>query len=132
MVRSLIGSDEEGRPVCGPCAGAPGLDYTCRECGRGGEIHSSKRCFSCVLAERARNLLAGPSGEVPAQLHPLLEALSSVSNPATAVSWLSTSRSAQLLGRLARTGDPITHDLLDDLPQDGAASPAPGTGAAAR
>ena len=34
------------------------------------------------------------------------------------VSWLGTSRSARLLGRLARTGDPITHDLLDDLPQD--------------
>ena len=117
VVRPLIGSDEQGRPVCGPCAGAPGLDYTCRECGRGGEIHSGRRCFSCVLAERARVLLAGPGGEVSAQLQPLLEALSTVSNPATVVSWLGTSRSARLLGRLARTGDPITHDLLDDLPQ---------------
>ncbi len=117
MVRPLIGSDEQGRPVCGPCAGAPGLDYTCRECGRGGQIHSSRRCFSCVLAERARILLTGPGGEVSEQLHPLLEALSTVSNPATVVSWLGTSRSARLLGRLARTGDPITHDLLDNLPQ---------------
>jgi hypothetical protein len=33
------------------------------------------------------------------------------------VSWLGTSRSARLLGNLAGTGDPITHDLLDDLPQ---------------
>jgi len=113
----LIGSDEQGRPVCGPCAGAPGLDYTCRECGRGGEIHSSRCCFRCVLAERARILLAGPGGDVPAQLYPLLEALSTVTNAATVVKWLSTSRSARLLGRLARTGDPITYDLLDDLPQ---------------
>jgi hypothetical protein len=117
VVRPLIGSDEQGRPVCGPCAGAPGLDYTCRECGKGGEIHSGRRCFGCVLAERARILLAGPGGEVSAQLHPLLGALSTVTNPATVVSWLGTSRSARLLGRLARTGDPITHDLLDDLPQ---------------
>ena len=116
-VRPLIGNDEQRRPVCGPCAGAPELDYTCRECGRGGEIHSNRRCFGCVLAERARILLAGPGGEVPDQLQPLLEALSSVSNPATVVSWLGTSRSARLLGRLARTGDPITHDLLDGLPQ---------------
>jgi hypothetical protein len=34
------------------------------------------------------------------------------------VSWLGASRSALLLGNLARTGDLITHDLLDDLPQD--------------
>jgi hypothetical protein len=117
VVRPLIGRDEEGRPVCGPCAGVPGLDYTCRECGRGGEIHSSRRCFSCVLAERARLLLTGPGGEVAVQLHPLLEAFSTVTNPATVVSWLGTSRSARLLGRLASTSDPITHDLLDDLRQ---------------
>ena len=117
MIRPLIGSDKQGRPLCGPCAGAPGLDYTCRECGRGGEIHSGRRCFRCVLGERARILLAGPGGDVSAQLHPLLEALTTVTNPATMVSWLGTSRSARLLGRLARTGNPITHDLLDDLPQ---------------
>ncbi len=50
-------------------------------------------------------------------MQPLLEALSSVTNPATVVSWLGTSRSARLLGRLARTGHPITHDLLDGPPQ---------------
>jgi hypothetical protein len=117
VVRPLIGGNEQGRPVCGPCVGAPGLDYTCRECDRGGEIHSDRRCFRCVLAERARILLTGPGGEVSAQLHPLLEMLTTVTNPATVVSWLGTSRSARLLGRLARTGDPITRDLLDDLRQ---------------
>jgi hypothetical protein len=70
-----------------------------------------------VLAERARALLAGPAGDVPAQLQPLLEALTTVTNPATVVKWLGTSRSARLLSQLARTGDPITHDLLDALPQ---------------
>ena len=65
VTQPLIGSDEQGRPVCGPCAGAPGLDFTCRECDRGGEIHGNRRCFSCVLAERARILLAGPGGDVP-------------------------------------------------------------------
>jgi hypothetical protein len=44
-------------------------------------------------------------------------ALATVANPATVVAWLGKSRSAQLLGSLARTGDPITHDLLDELPQ---------------
>ena len=44
-------------------------------------------------------------------------ALTTVTNPATVVTWLGKSRSARLLGGLARTGDPVTHDLLDDLPQ---------------
>jgi len=115
--RPLIGKDEDGRQVCGPCADAPGLDYSCRECGRGGEIHSERRCFRCVLAERAQGLLAGPDGEVSEQLQPLLAALTAVSNPATVVSWLGKSRSARLLGRLAKSGQPITHDVLDELPQ---------------
>jgi hypothetical protein len=63
-VRPLIGSDEQKRLVCGPCAGAPGLDYTCRECGRGGQIHSERRCFGCVLGDRTRILLTGPGGDV--------------------------------------------------------------------
>ena len=117
-VRPLVGRDGQARPVCGPCAGTPGLDYACRECGRAGQIHSGGRCFYCVLAERARILLAGPGGDIPAQLHPLLDALTTVTNPATAVKWLGASRSARLLGNLARTGDLITHELLDGLPQD--------------
>lgn len=44
-------------------------------------------------------------------------ALTTVVNPATVVTWLRKSRSAQLLGSLARTGNPVTHDLLDDLPK---------------
>ena len=117
IVRPLIGSDEHGELICGPCAGAPGLDYTCRECGRGGEIHSERRCYRCVLARRARELISDPAGQVPSQLQPLLTALSAVSNPATVVYWLGKSRSARLLGSLARTGQPITHDVLDGLPQ---------------
>jgi hypothetical protein len=50
-------------------------------------------------------------------LRPLLAALTMVTNPATVVTWLGKSSAAQLLGGLARTGDPITHDLLDNLPQ---------------
>jgi hypothetical protein len=117
-VRPLVGRDGQTRPVCGPCAGTPGLAYACRECDRAGQIHSGGRCFYCVLAERARILLAGPGGDIPAQLHPLLEALTTVANPATVVKWLGASRSARLLGELARTGDLITHELLDGLPQD--------------
>jgi hypothetical protein len=62
-------------------------------------------------------LLAGPGGEVSAQLHPLFAALTTVTNPATVLTWLGKSRSAQPLGSLARSGSPVTHGLLDNLPQ---------------
>ena len=115
-VRPLIGASQHG-PVCGPCAGAPALDYTCRECGRSGQIHSHHRCFSCVLAGRTADLLTGPGGQVPAQLQPLLTALATAAHPATVLHWVSASKSAGLLGTLASSGQPITHELLDDLPQ---------------
>jgi hypothetical protein len=117
VVRPLIGSDERGELICGPCAGASGLDYTCRECGRGGEIHSGRRCYRCVLAGRAQALLSDRAGDVSPQLQPLVAAFSTVTNPATVVNWLGKSRSARLLGQLADSGHPITHGLLDDLPQ---------------
>jgi hypothetical protein len=116
-VRPLIGSGDHGGQMCGPCAGAPGMDYACRECGHSGELHSDHRCFRCVLGERTRILLTGPDGEVSAQLQPLLAAFSAVSNPATVVTWVGRSRSASLLGRLANSGQPIAHDALDGLPQ---------------
>jgi hypothetical protein len=81
VVRPLIGSDEQKRPVCGPCSGTPGLDYTCRECGRGGQIHGDRRCFGSVLGERARILLTGPGGDVPAQRQPLLGYLINPADP---------------------------------------------------
>ena len=38
--------------------------------------------------------------------------------PGRLIAGVAASRSARLLSNLARTGDPITHDLLDGLPQD--------------
>ena len=110
----------DGSARCQFCATRP--VRTCSACGQQRTVAGTTDagpvcCFGCVLAERAHALLAGPSGEVPAQLHPLFAALTTVTNPATEVTWLGKSRSAQLLGSLARTGNPITHDLLDDLPQ---------------
>ena len=40
-----------------------------------------------------------------------------MTNPATVVTWMGRSRSASLLGRLAKSGQPVTHDALDGLPQ---------------
>jgi len=70
-----------------------------------------------VKAERAQALLSDRAGDVSPQLQPLLAAFSTVTNLATVVNWLGKSRSARLPGQLADSGHPITHGLLDDLPQ---------------
>ncbi|GLI03918.1 hypothetical protein Pa4123_91990 [Phytohabitans aurantiacus] len=93
------------------------MTYTCRECGRSGEIHCDQRCFRCVLTERVIDLLADADGRVAQQFRPLLHALTRVENPATVVGWLAKSRSAKLLRDLAAAAEPITHDVLDQQPQ---------------
>jgi hypothetical protein len=113
--RPLIGRDDTGARICGPCSGVE-LTYTCRACGHDGEIHCDQRCFRCVLTERATDLLTGTGG-VADQLRPLLDAIRQVDNPATVVAWLARSPSAKLLRQLALAGEPITHDLLDQQPQ---------------
>ncbi|MFI1195708.1 hypothetical protein ACH4T9_20975 [Micromonospora sp. NPDC020750] len=44
------------------------------------------------------------------------QALLSVEHPITVIGWLRKSESARLLARLTRSGEPITHGLLDELP----------------
>ena len=65
VIRPLIGSDKQGRPLCGPCAGAPGLDYTCRECGRGGEIHSGRAVSAASWANAPGSCSPAPAGTFP-------------------------------------------------------------------
>lgn len=114
--RPLIGRDHTATSICGPCAGVD-LTYTCRSCGQDGEIHYDRRCFRCVLTERVTDLLTGPDGQVAPQLRPLLHALRQVDRPATIVGWLARSRSAKLLRQLVISGQPITHEVLDQHPQ---------------
>ncbi|MGW3943047.1 hypothetical protein [Streptomyces phaeochromogenes] len=60
--------------------------------------------------------LTGPDGQVSAQLRPLLGALASADSPRGVLCWLQRSPNAQLLGELAAAGQPLSHDLLDELP----------------
>jgi len=99
----------------GPCAGHD-VDYACRQCGRSGNPHGGGRCASCVLAERLHALLAGPEGAVSPQLRPLLDAMSKVGSPFSAIHWITSSPNARLLTRLAADDRPISHELLDELP----------------
>lgn len=112
--RVLIGLDEAGDRICGPCAGAT-IDYRCRACGQPGS-HANGRCSRCVTAELLDEALAGPDGSIPDQLLPLRDALGAAADPRSVAVWLAGSAAAQLLRALAGGGTPITHEALDALP----------------
>jgi integrase len=116
-LQPLIAVDDDGRRTCGPCAGVA-IDYTCRRCGQGGRLYAEGTCTRCVLADRLQDLLQRPDGTTaPPQLAPVRDALLTVEYPISILGWLRKSASARLLARLAAEDRPITHDLLDQLPQ---------------
>lgn len=116
--RVLVARTPDRDELCGPCAGAEDLDFTCRRCGVPGQIHAGDGCARCVLGDRLRNLLHGPDGAVPPQLQPLLDALIAAEKPHSVLEWLATSPSATLLAGLAAHPGELTHELLDALAQD--------------
>jgi len=118
-VRVLTAVDGSGAGACGPCVGA--RDYSCGGCGRPGFLYADERCQWCVLDTRVRDLLTGPDGRIAAELVPLHVALTDTDRPASLIGWLGKpTGSARLLAELAGRGEPISHDLLDQL------APAPG------
>lgn len=115
-MRVLIGREATG-DVCGPCAGVD-LDYLCPRCGKAGNCHTAGSCASCVVGDRVHELLSGTDTYVTDQLQPLAHALAATDRPFQMLTWLTRSRSAALLARLARQHGEITHAMLDDLAAD--------------
>jgi ribosomal protein L40E len=113
----LIGRDESGAGICGPCAGHD-IDFTCRQCGRSGYPYGRGRCAYCVLADRVAELLADPDGAIAPELQPLADAFSRVHLPFRAIQWIRESPAAAILAHLVAQQRPLTHDLLDELPPD--------------
>ncbi|MFC9647397.1 hypothetical protein [Streptomyces sp. NPDC056937] len=76
------------------------------------------RCARRPLADRVNDLLAGDRGAVPAQLEALAGVFTGAENPYPVLSWLHRSQAAHLLAHLAGHDSPISHELLDNLPQN--------------
>ena len=117
VTQPLIGLDDAGTRICGPCAGVD-VDYVCPGCGQAGHIASEGRCYACLAANRAHELLAGTDGNVRAELRPLLDALLGADSPDAVWQWIGEGTpAAGVLAQLVAAPGPLSHDLLDDLPQ---------------
>ncbi len=113
----LVGLDQQGQRICGPCAGLD-IDYTCPACGRAGFVPRDGRCERCLAAHRAEELLTGTNGVIRAELRPLATALANTEAPDAILTWLRPGGPAeQLFRHLTEADAPASHELLDSWPQ---------------
>ncbi|MER6200648.1 hypothetical protein ABT234_25195 [Streptomyces sp. NPDC001586] len=96
----MVATASDGSGLCAGCCGDTG------------------RCARCTLADRVHDLLTGDRGAVPNQLTGLAGVLTGAENPYPVLSWLHRSQAARLLAHLAGQDSPISHELLDNLPQN--------------
>ena len=69
------------------------------------------------MTARVRELLAGPNGQISTQLEGVATFLLDDSTSEQTQEVLNSAEWIQLLGELAASGEPITHEVLDDLGQ---------------
>jgi hypothetical protein len=112
----LIVLDHHGRRVCPGCAGLD-LDYRCRRCHRSGRVIAGGLCFNCLAHDRVNLLLADHRGVLPSRLRPVIPALLAAGTGEAVWRWLDPRKAtAHLVGHIAASTDPVSHDLLDTLP----------------
>lgn len=116
-VRPLVGVGECGGSVCGPCSGDR-RNWICEGCGQVDILVGGTNCLACSANARVRELLAGPDGRVPTQLEGIVKFLLEDNAPERTHEILNGSGWIQTLRGLVTAGRPITHQALDELPQD--------------
>src|SRR5437764_973264 len=70
---------------------------------------------------RATELLSGGTGDVPAAMSAVLDAICAARNPRTALNWLRNGASAVILADIAAGRAAATHQALDQHPRPRAA-----------
>jgi hypothetical protein len=113
--RRLVAPPGPGATTCADCAGLP-VTHACTSCGIEDKLYEQGRCARCSLARRARHLLSGGTGQVPAELNGVLEAITAARAPKSALNWLRKGAAAGLLGDIAAGRLPATHQALDAHP----------------
>jgi hypothetical protein len=103
-----------GRGLCSNCAGLAPMAI-CDGCGSEDRIWRNHRCLNCNLAGRLDELLAGPDGEIAAELTGLRTALISAGTPRHMLRWLAGARVESTLAAMAKGDVPMSHEQLDRL-----------------
>jgi hypothetical protein len=80
-------------------------------------------CWCCQLSDMLDALLAGPDGQIPAHMRPLVAALLGMPRPLSGYAWIRRNpRPQDLLRGLATREVDLNHAALDALPPPGPSS----------
>lgn len=112
--KALIGRNDRGERVCGPCAGST-RDYICAKCGAAGEQHFENTCIRCSVIRAAGDLLAAATGVIPERLAGLPDELVRRGRVDSMMRWLLKPTPRGLL-RAIGTEESITHASVDACP----------------
>jgi hypothetical protein len=113
-VSTLVGVDDGGNGVCGPCSG-DGRNWTCEDCGQVDLLLGSTRCLACTVKARVIELLGGPDGQIDDQLQGLWQFLIVDNPPERTLDLLRGSEWVRILGELITEHRRLTHEVLDEL-----------------
>src|SRR6202044_1821937 len=78
-------------------------------------------CPRCSLRRRAAMLLSGGTGDVPAAMTAVLEAIGAARNPRSTLNWLRKGAGAAILADIGAGRTAATHEALDEDPRPRAA-----------
>jgi hypothetical protein len=118
--RRLVAPPGPDADTCADCAGVA-VTCACTDCGIEDKLYERGRCSRCSLRRRTAVLLAGPDGQIPAGLTPVLKAICAARNPKSALNWLRRGPGAAMLADLAGGTLPASHQALDAHPRRRAA-----------
>lgn len=119
LVRPLVGVDDRGVGVCGPCSGDE-RNWTCSACGQV-DLLLGSRCLACTVKAEVTELLTSPSGHIDPQLNGIRTYLIDDTTPDRTLGIIRYTEWVRLLRELIATQRPLTHEVIDELP---AGSPA--------
>lgn len=100
-------------PVSAVFRSAP--SYACSRCGAEGKLHGGRLCTRCALHDRLDELLDDGTGQVRPELCPLRDALVSMENPLTGLTWLYKPYTPVFLKGLATGEIALTHEAFHQL-----------------
>ena len=106
--------------TCADCARLPVMS-ACSGCGTEDKLYERGLCARCSLRRRTTEILSGGTGDVPAAMRPVLEAICAARNPRSALNWLRKGAGAAILADIGSGRTAATHEALDEHPRPRAA-----------
>jgi hypothetical protein len=120
LQRRLVVPPGPGATTCADCAGLP-VTHACADCGIEDKLFTKGRCDRCSLRRRTLELLSAGTGQLPAELATVAEAIIATPTPKSALNWIRTGAATTILADLAAGQLTLSHQALDDHPRPRAA-----------